>query len=122
MCVFQRIAEQRIRQALEEGAFEGLPGEGRPLVLDDDRWVPEDLRLGYRVLRNAGCLPAELELRKEILSLRALISTLDDDEERFRKIREMNSKLLRLATMREGPPLLDAFPEYEDHIIRKFSG
>jgi hypothetical protein len=122
MRVFQRIAEERIRQALEEGAFEGLPGEGRPLVLDDDRWVPEDLRLGYRVLRNAGCLPAELELRKEILSLRALISTLDDDEERFRKIREMNSKLLRLATMREGAPLLDAFPEYEDHIIRKFSG
>ena len=122
MSVFQRIAEERIRQALEEGAFEGLSGEGRPLRLDDDRWVPEDLRLCYRVLRNAGCLPPELALRKEILSLRALISTIDDDAERLGKMREMNFKLLRLAAMRERPPLLDAFPEYEDPVIRKLSG
>jgi hypothetical protein len=107
---------------MEDGAFEGLAGEGRPLALDDDRWVPGDLRLGYRVLRNSGCLPPELELRREILSLRALISTIDDDGEKLGKIREMKFKLLRLAPMRERPPLLDAFPEYEDPVMRKLSG
>jgi hypothetical protein len=91
---FEKIAEERIRRAMEEGAFDGLPGAGRPLVLEDERWAPEDLRLAYRVLRNAGCLPPELELKKEIASLRTLIEAIDDDKERLRKIRELNFKLL----------------------------
>ncbi len=76
--------------------------------------MPEDLRLAYRVLRNAGCLPPELELKKEIASLRSLIETIDDDRERLRKIRELNFKLLRFNEMRKRPIALEAFPEYEE--------
>ena len=58
------IAEQRIAEAISRGELENLPGEGRPLELDDDALVPEDLRLAYRILKNAGFVPPEVETLK----------------------------------------------------------
>lgn len=68
-------AERRIQEAQKEGAFDHLPGEGRPLDLEDDSAVPQELRMAYKVLKNAGYLPPELADRKEIntiLDLRTL--------------------------------------------------
>lgn len=59
------LIERRIRQAQEEGQFDDLPGQGRPLALDDDALVPEEVRAAYRVLRNAGLVPPELLRRAE---------------------------------------------------------
>lgn len=42
------LTERRIDEARRQGAFDDLPGSGRPLGLDDDRLVPEDLRVAYR--------------------------------------------------------------------------
>src|SRR5262245_1701689 len=78
----ERLIEARIHKAQEEGAFDDLPGKGKPLQLDDDAFVPEDLRLAFKVLRNAGCLPIAMELRKEIYSLRQLLDAAIDPEER----------------------------------------
>ena len=50
-----------------------MPGEGRPLELDDDSLVPEELRLAYRVLKNAGYVPPEVEARREIAYLERLV-------------------------------------------------
>lgn len=121
MSIFTKIAEQRIREAIENGEFDNLTGAGRPLSLEDETWIPEDLRMAYRVLRNAGCIPPELELRNEVMNLRKLISTIDDDQQRIRKIRELNFRLLKLNEMRKRPLLLDAFPEYEEKVYRKFT-
>lgn len=60
MSVLDILAEQRIKEALERGDLEGLPGAGRPLELDDDALVPEELRLANRILKNAGYTPADL--------------------------------------------------------------
>lgn len=46
-----RIAEQRIRQAEEEGLFDNLPGKGKPLKLEDDSDVPEELRMTFKILK-----------------------------------------------------------------------
>jgi hypothetical protein len=119
--IFSKIAEQRIREAIENGAFDDLEGSGKPIRLEDETWIPEDLRPVYRVLKNAGCIPPELELRKEVLSLGELIHTLDDDRERMKKIRELNFKLMKLGEMRERPLNLDRLPEYEEKIFRKFT-
>ena len=70
MDILAKIAEQRIHEAIENGEFENLKGMGKPLDLCDESWIPEDLGMAYRILKNAGCLPAELELRKEVLNLR----------------------------------------------------
>jgi hypothetical protein len=118
--VFRRIADERIREAMERGDFKNLPNSGKPLKLDQDSWIPEDLRMAYKVLKNAGCLPPELELRKEIVSLRELIDGMDDDADRLKKIRQLNLKLLKLNTMRNKPLYLEGLPEYEMKIFGRF--
>ncbi len=115
------LADQRIREAMERGEFDNLPGAGKPVVLDDDAMVPEDLRAAYRILRNAGCLPPELEARKEIVTLRALLAAAQDDGERRRLRREIDAKLLRLNILRKRPLSLEDFPEYADKVRSKLA-
>jgi hypothetical protein len=121
MSIFIKIAEQRIREAIENGEFDNLQNKGTPINLEDETWIPEDLRMVYRVLKNAGCVPSELELRKDILNLRSLLETIDDNKERLRKIRELNFKILKLNEMRKKPLHLEELPEYEDKIYNKFT-
>jgi hypothetical protein len=52
----ERVAEKRINEAIQRGEFDNLPGSGEPLNLEDDRQIPDDLRLAYKILRNADCL------------------------------------------------------------------
>ena len=78
------IAESRIRTAMARGEFDNLPGHGKPLRLDDCSRVPAELRMGFKMLRNAGCLPPELEARKEVARLGTLIAATGDPEERER--------------------------------------
>ena len=51
------IAEQKIQEALRNGEFDDLPGKGEPLHLEDESGIPEELRLAYKILKNADCLP-----------------------------------------------------------------
>ena len=67
--LFQRLAEQRILEAQRKGEFDDLPGKGKPLELEDLSWVPDDLRIGYKVLKNARVLLPEVELLKDIHTL-----------------------------------------------------
>jgi len=62
-----RIVEERIQKAREEGVFDNLPGRGKPLPLEDESWIPEELRLTYKVLKNANCLPIEMEMGRKSL-------------------------------------------------------
>ncbi len=126
MYIFQKIAERRIREAMDNGLFENLPGQGRPLVFEDETWIPEDLRIAYRLLKNSGYLPPELELRNEIVNLKSLFDTLDDNKERLKKLREINFKLMKLNMMRKKPLNIEdfsfgniSFREYEDRILEK---
>jgi hypothetical protein len=92
--IFARIAEARIREAMARGEFDDLPGAGRPLQLEDLSRVPPDMRLAYKVLRNAEVVPPEVELRREIYSLGRLLDAADDDE------REGLRRRLRLCELR----------------------
>src|SRR6476646_2643146 len=91
-----KLAEDRIEEARREGLFDNLPGKGKPLNLDDDIGVPEDLRLTLKILKNSNCLPIEMELHKEIYNLRQLISAAIDPETRREMHRELNFLMLRL--------------------------
>ena len=94
-----RIVEERIREAQEAGLFDDLPGKGRPLVLDDDRWVPEDLRVAYRILKNAGVLPPEAEIRREIRRLEDLLRYVADGEERRAVLQDLGCLRVRLELL-----------------------
>jgi hypothetical protein len=102
-----KIVEDRIQKAQEEGAFDNLPGKGKPLELDDDSFVPAELRLTYKILKNSRCLPIEMEMRKEIFSLRQLLDAAIDPETRRELRRELNLLILNFNTRRRGAPTLD---------------
>jgi len=87
--------------------FDNLPGKGKPLNLDDDSAIPEDLRLTFKVLKNAHCLPIEMELRKEIFNLRQLLVAAIDPESRHELRRELNLLILDLNTRRSRQAMLD---------------
>jgi hypothetical protein len=95
MGLMETIAENRIRAALDEGFFDNLPGRGKPLNLDDDRDVPEDLRLSYKILKNAGCLPVEMEQIRRVQNLRQLLNTAIDETTRKDLRRELNYLLMK---------------------------
>lgn len=122
MDLLAALAEERIREAMARGDFDDLPGAGRPIVLDDDSTVPEDLRVAYRLLKNAGCIPPELEMRKEIITLKGLLRAARGGEERDRLFRELNGKLLRLNLTRKRPLDLDDFPEYAGALRDRLAG
>jgi hypothetical protein len=84
------LAEQRITEAVSRGELDGLPGEGRPLELDDDRLIPEDLRLAYRILKNAGFVPPEVEALNEIADLERLVTK---DSKAARKLALLKTRI-----------------------------
>jgi DnaJ-like protein len=82
MDCLDRIAEQRITEAVVAGAFDDLPGSGRPLELDDLSSLAEELHGAYLLLKAAHVLPEEMELRKELLRLGDLLRACEDAETR----------------------------------------
>lgn len=82
MLSLDAIAERRIREAQERGEFDNLPGTGAPLALDDDALIPEELRAAYRILKNSGFLPPEMDAHREIREIEQLLRQVENDSER----------------------------------------
>ena len=101
MNFLERIAEAKIAAAMREGEFDDLPGAGSPLELEDVSHVPSELRLAYKVLRNAEVLPPEAELRRAIYSLGRLIDEAPEGEERERLRREWRLRQLHYSILIE---------------------
>ena len=92
-----KLIEERIRKAQAEGAFDNLPGQGRPLNLDDDLLIPEELRMVCRVLKNAGSVPPEVEELRELHQLEAVIaSDALEEGDRLAARRRMEFLLIKL--------------------------
>ena len=122
MLVFEALAEQRIREAIERGEFDHLPGAGRPLDLSGDPLVPEDLRLAYRILKNAGFVPPELEAQKEIRDLEQLIRGMDAGAQRSLAVRKLELLSNKLAQSRRAGADLRVEAAYYDKLIQRLSG
>ncbi|BAT45284.1 predicted protein [Escherichia albertii] len=81
MWLLDQWAERHITEAQSKGEFDNLPGSGEPLILDDDSHVLPELRAGYRLFKNAGCLPPELEQRKEAIQLLDILKGIRQDDQ-----------------------------------------
>ena len=115
LLIFQRIAEERIREAMENGDFKDLEFKGKPLELKEDPFMPEDLRVVYKVLKNAGFLPKEVELRKEISRLEEMLE--DEVAGAYSKVRKLNALIFHLNQIRRTP--LNIQDEYYSKIAQK---
>ncbi|HKI52176.1 MAG TPA: DnaJ family domain-containing protein [Geothermobacteraceae bacterium] len=113
------IAEHRIREAMERGEFDNLSLKGQPIRSEDFSAVPAELRMGYKILKNAGCLPRELELRREMLTLRDLLHACQDDEERQILKKRLSLTSLHYNVLVEKNRQNQAFGRYADRIEGK---
>jgi hypothetical protein len=117
---FARIVEERIREAQQAGAFDNLPGKGKPIVLEDMSMVPEDLRVAYHLLKNAHVLPPEAELQKEIHTLQDLIKYIEDDDERRALAKQIEWKVIRLDLLRKRSFSPQTARFYGKKLVRRF--
>ncbi|MGG1676318.1 DnaJ family domain-containing protein [Neobacillus sp. NRS-1170] len=95
MDMFQIVSEDRIKKAYKDGEFENLPGLGKPMQLEDLSGIPEELRMAYKLLKNAGYTQEESHLRQELMTIEDLIKKTDDSNEKENLQRKLNEKLIR---------------------------
>jgi hypothetical protein len=116
---FDKIVEDRIRTAQRKGQFKNLAGSGKPLVLEDDRHIAEELRLAYKILKNADCLPPEVELKKEIERTEQLLGALEDASEKYHTLKKLNFLIMRLNAMRSSSIDLDMPQQYATKLVER---
>lgn len=80
------LINARIKAAEADGAFDNLPGAGKPLPPCDD---PENAVM-TRILRDNGAAPQVVALSRELAALRAELRDTDDRTERRRIIQDMS--------------------------------
>lgn len=122
MICFQKIAERRIEEAIRNGVFDDLPGAGKPLELEDDSHVPEDLRIAYKILKNANFVPPEVSLRKEIAKAEDLLAGMEDTKAKYRQLKKLNFLIMKLNMIRQTPASLEKDQAYEQKLVERFGG
>ena len=116
---FNKIVEERIRKAQKKGEFDNLEGTGEPLNLSEDQAVAEELRLAYKILKNADCLPPEIEIKKEIQQTEELLADMTDTSEKYRTIKKLNFLIMKLNTLRSTSINFEEPQKYSDKLIKK---
>ena len=119
---FEAIVEERIKKAQKEGGFEDLPGKAKPLEFDDSH-APQELRMAHKILKNAGFLPPEIEIKKQIANTQDLMNSLDHSPDEKAKLgKKLNYLLAKLDTVRgTGPAAAMVRDQYRTDLIRKLS-
>ena len=97
---FEKIVEERIKEAKLKGEFNDLPGSGKPLELEDDSHISEELRIAYKILKNANFLPPEIELKKEIIKTEELLAGTEDISEKYHVLKKLNFLVAKFNSIR----------------------
>lgn len=92
---FDKMVEALIKEAMERGDFDNLPGQGRPLDLTEYFNMPEDVRVAQAMLKNAGVLPIEIELLQEIAALKERLGIESDQTEKEKIRKQLIDKQLQ---------------------------
>ena len=97
-----RAIESIIREAMARGEFDNLPGKGKPIDLSDYFNTPEDLRLAYSIMKNAGVMPEEVEILKEIETLNSELEACTDEGKRKQLKKKVEERKMRVSLLMEG--------------------
>jgi len=116
---FDRIIEERIRRAQQKGKFEDLEGTGKPLIFEKDGQVAGELRLTYKILKNADCLPPEIELKNEIKRTEDLLSGMEDTAEKYRTLKKLNFLIMKLNSLGNMPIDLEMPQKYSGKVLER---
>jgi len=115
----QQLAEQRIAKAIEDGTLKVDGWKNKPLPLDDDSFVPDDLKMAYKILKNSGYVPPEVELRKEVQKLEDLIIKTEDSHQRVKQMKKLDLLMRKIDLQRSRPSSIEHDDAYYQKIVEK---
>jgi hypothetical protein len=98
---FERIVEAMIREAMERGEFDNLPGKGKPIDLTEYFETPEEVRLANSVLKSAGMTSREVDLLREIAELKQMLAALLDEKKKHEIEKQIQQKQVEFGLMME---------------------
>ena len=96
-----RIVEALIKEAMERGEFDNLPGKGKPIDLTEYFETPEEVRIANSVLKNAGMTPREVDLFKEIAELKQLLEAMLDEKKKQEIGKQIRQKQIEFNLLME---------------------
>ncbi len=99
--IFEKIAEQKIKEAMESGELDNLPGRGAPIDLSEYFKAPEESRAAYALLQSSGHLPREVSLKVEICALQQELSRCDDEQKQRELRAAIEEKNITLSILLE---------------------
>jgi hypothetical protein len=117
---FEKIVEERILIAQRKGDFDNLEGAGKPLNLDELSGVPEELKLSYKILKNADCLPPEIEIKKEICKTEDLLAGMEDTAEKYKVMKKLNFLIMKLNSIRKSSIEFEMPEKYLSNLVERF--
>lgn len=121
MWLIDQLVEQHISEAQKKGEFDNLAGSGKKLQLDDDSHVPPELRVAYRLMKNSGFLPPELEMRREAIELKSLLAGIDPQDKQYAQ-QSQRLTLLIFKLNQAGISTDFLVGEYAAQFRQRFSG
>ncbi|MBA3036419.1 MAG: DUF1992 domain-containing protein [Desulfobacterium sp.] len=117
---FDKIIEQRILDAQKRGEFENLSGTGKPLTFEESGSVPEDIRIAYKILKNADYIPPEIELKKEIIKTEELLAGMEDTAEKYRVLKKLNFMKMKFNLLRNTSVIFEENEVYAEKLVDRF--
>lgn len=117
---FFKIAEDKIKEAINKKDLENLPGMGQPLELKDDfPGMSEEWKMAYRVLKNAGY--SLDDIKQEILRIEELLEEVTEEDEKKRLQAKLMKKRMEMERFLEkrGTTTNSRFGSYADKIYHK---
>ena len=115
------IAERKISKAIKEGSLNTEGWKGRPLPMEDDHLIPADLKMAYKMLKNAGFVPPEIEAKKEIHKLEEMIAQTEDEHVRIKQLKKLDILLLKLNVQMNRPINLEEHKKYHRKVVEKIT-
>ncbi len=114
-----RIAERKIEQYLKEGRGPDLSHwKNKPLPLEDDMAnVPTSLRMAYRILRNAGYVPEEVALQKEIVRIEDMLASCSDEKIKIKQMKKLDFLRFKLETRMGKKLRVDCDSPYYSKVV-----
>ncbi len=115
----QEIAEQEIQKSIKRGDLDNLPGKGKPLKLDDDSHISPELRMAYRILKNAGYTTSEIEERREISNILELLENCEDEQLCYQQVQKLNLLVTKINEQRRSPVYLELDQRYYQKVVQR---
>ena len=117
---FEKIVEERIKKAQKNGAFDKLAGSGKPFDFSDETMVPNDLRIAYKILKNADFIPPEIELKKKILQTEDLLAEADGIRDKYKLLKKLNFLIMKLNSMQNRSMAFEMPQHYSSKFVERF--